>query len=77
MILSKLADPRLVTIRRIGSLTNEDHRLLAIWAARVWVHSEVPHDVLTRRRRTCDGGGPTAHRCATVRCLLRRRHSGG
>jgi len=33
MISSKVADPRLVTIRRIGSLTDEDHRLLAIWAA--------------------------------------------
>ena len=33
MILPKVRDPRLVTIRRGGSLTDEDHRLLAQWAA--------------------------------------------
>ena len=33
MILSKVRDPRLVTIRRGGSLTDADHRLLALWAA--------------------------------------------
>ena len=33
MILPKLRDPRLVTIRRGGSLTDEDHQLLAVWAA--------------------------------------------
>lgn len=33
MILSAERDPRLVTIRRGGSLTDEDHRLLALWAA--------------------------------------------
>ena len=26
-------DPRLITIRRGGTLTDEDHRLLAVWAA--------------------------------------------
>jgi hypothetical protein len=31
-ILPKQRDPRLVTIRRGGSLTDEDHRLLAEWA---------------------------------------------
>jgi hypothetical protein len=41
MILSKVAGPRLVTTRCSGSLTDEDHRLLAIWAARALVHSEV------------------------------------
>jgi hypothetical protein len=33
MILSKVPDPRLVTIRRGGSLTDADHHLLALWAA--------------------------------------------
>ncbi|MFF0143928.1 hypothetical protein ATK36_4109 [Amycolatopsis sulphurea] len=33
MILPKVRDPRMVTIRRGGSLTDEDHRLLAEWAA--------------------------------------------
>lgn len=33
MILSKDRDPRLVTIRRGGTLTDSDHRLLALWAA--------------------------------------------
>lgn len=33
MILPKVRDPRLVTIRRGGSLTDSDHHLLALWAA--------------------------------------------
>ena len=33
MILPKDRDPRFVTIRRGGSLTDSDHRLLALWAA--------------------------------------------
>lgn len=33
MILPKERDPRLVTIRRGGTLTDSDHRLLALWAA--------------------------------------------
>lgn len=33
MILAKVRDPRLVTIRRGGTLTDSDHRLLALWAA--------------------------------------------
>lgn len=33
MILSKERDPRLITVRRGGSLTDADHRLLALWAA--------------------------------------------
>ncbi len=33
MILPKVADPRLVTIRRGGTLTDSDHQLLARWAA--------------------------------------------
>ena len=33
MILPKARDPRLITIRRGGTLTDADHRLLALWAA--------------------------------------------
>jgi hypothetical protein len=33
MILSKERDPRLITIRRGGTLTDSDHHLLALWAA--------------------------------------------
>ena len=33
MILPKVRDPRMVTIRRGGSLTDADHRRLALWAA--------------------------------------------
>ena len=33
MILPAVRDPRLITIRRGGSLTDEHHHLLALWAA--------------------------------------------
>jgi hypothetical protein len=33
MILPKVRDPRLITLRRGGTLTDADHRLLALWAA--------------------------------------------
>ncbi len=33
MILPKERDPRFITIRRGGALTDADHRLLALWAA--------------------------------------------
>lgn len=33
MILPKVRDPRFVTIRRGGTLTDEHHQLLALWAA--------------------------------------------
>ncbi|HUY76508.1 MAG TPA: hypothetical protein VMV29_07030 [Ktedonobacterales bacterium] len=33
MILPKVRDPRFVTIRRGGTLTDEDHQFLALWAA--------------------------------------------
>ena len=33
MILPKIRDPRFITIRRGGTLTDSDHRLLALWAA--------------------------------------------
>lgn len=38
MILPKVRDPRFVTIRRGGTLTDADHRLLALWAAACGEH---------------------------------------
>jgi Imm-5 like putative immunity protein len=55
MILSKVRDPRLVTIRRGGTLTDSDHHLLALWAAACAEHvldlfeSEHPEDPRPRR----------------------------
>jgi hypothetical protein len=50
VILPKERDPRLITIRRGGTLTDDDHRLLALWAATCAEHvlglfeSEQPSD---------------------------------
>ena len=33
MILPQIRDPRFITMRRGGSLTDDDHHLLAVWAA--------------------------------------------
>ena len=33
MILPKVRDARFITVRRGGTLTDDDHRLLALWAA--------------------------------------------
>jgi len=33
MILPKVRDPRFITVRRGGTLSDADHRLLALWAA--------------------------------------------
>ena len=33
MILPKIRDPRFITVRRGGSLSDDDHHLLALWAA--------------------------------------------
>lgn len=33
MILPTVRDPRFITVRRGGTLTDSDHRLLALWAA--------------------------------------------
>jgi Imm-5 like putative immunity protein len=33
MILPKIRDPRFITVRRGGTLLDDDHHLLAIWAA--------------------------------------------
>lgn len=55
MILSAERDPRLVTIRRGGTLTDEDHHRLALWAATCAEHvlglfeTERPDDGRPRR----------------------------
>ncbi len=38
MILPKVRDPRFITVRRGGSLQDDDHHLLAIWAANCAQH---------------------------------------
>ncbi len=42
VILPKIRDPRFITIRRGGILTDEDHRLLALWSATCAEHV-LPH----------------------------------
>lgn len=55
MILPKERDPRFITIRRGGSLTDADHQLLARWAAECAEHvlpvfdAERPDDPRPRR----------------------------
>ena len=55
MILPKERDPRFITIRRGGTLTDADHRLLALWAAECAEHvlylfeSEQPSDLRPRQ----------------------------
>ena len=66
MILPKIRDPRLITIRCGGSLTDENHHLLAIWAAICAEHvlhyfeSECPKD--DRPRRAIDLASKWANR---------------
>jgi hypothetical protein len=38
MILPKIRDKRFITIRRGGTLLDEEHHLLAIWAAQCAQH---------------------------------------
>ena len=55
MIFSKIRDPRLITVRRGGTLQDADHRLLAVWAADCAQHvlpffeQAQPHDDRPRR----------------------------
>jgi hypothetical protein len=54
VILPKERDPRLITIRRGGTLTDSDHHLLGLWAAacaeHVLHHFEAARPSDTRRR---------------------------
>ena len=38
VILPRIRDPRFITVRRGGSLQDDDHRLLALWAAECAAH---------------------------------------
>jgi hypothetical protein len=55
VILAQIRDPRLVTIRRGGTLTDSDHHLLGLWAASCAEHvlglfeSERPDDPRPRQ----------------------------
>jgi hypothetical protein len=55
MILPKIRDPRFITIRRGGTLTDSDHHSLALWAATCAEHvlhlfeSEQPLDMRPRQ----------------------------
>lgn len=70
MILPEVRDPRFITIRRGGSLTDSDHRLLALWAAscaeRVLSLFESAHPADPRprlgSRRGRDDGVPSRRR---------------
>ena len=60
MILPKIRDPRFITVRRGGSLHDDDHCLLAIWAAdcaqHVLNHFEQVRPGDERPRRAIDLG---------------------
>jgi hypothetical protein len=60
MILPKIRDPRFITVRRGGSLEDDDHHLLAIWAAdcaeHVLHHFERERPTDDRPRRAIDLG---------------------
>jgi hypothetical protein len=58
VILPKTRDPRFVTIRRGGSLTDPDHQLLALWAASCAEHVlhlfEAAHPADSRPRQAIE-----------------------
>ena len=60
MILPKIRDPRFITVRRGGTLKDDDHRLLALWAAdcaeHVLHHFEQARPEDDRPRRALDLG---------------------
>ena len=60
MILPRIRDPRFITVRRGGTLSDDEHRLLAIWAAdcaeHVLHHFEEARPKDDRPRRAIDLG---------------------
>jgi hypothetical protein len=60
MILPKVRDPRFITVRRGGSLEDDDHHILAIWAAacaeHVLHHFEAARPDDDRPRRAIERG---------------------
>jgi hypothetical protein len=71
VILPKDRDPRLVTIRRGGTLTDADHRLLGLWAAacaeHVLHHFEAVRSSDTRPRRAIES--IRAWTCGEIRMM--------
>lgn len=65
MILPKVRDLRFITIRRGGTLTDDDHRLLARWAADCTEH------VLPLFEETMPGDPRPRHAIATIRAWAR------
>lgn len=65
MIFSQPRDPRLITIRRGGSLTDEHHHLLALWAATCAEH------VLPYFEATCPDDNRPRHAIEQVRAWVR------
>jgi Imm-5 like putative immunity protein len=65
MILGRIRDPRLVTIRRGGTLEDSDHYLLALWAADCAEH------VLPHFERACPGDARPRHAIQAARAWAR------
>lgn len=65
MILPKKRDPRFITIRRGGTLTDSDHQLLALWAATCAEHTlhlfESPQPLDPRPRQAIAQARAWAH----------------
>ncbi len=78
MILPKVRDPRFITVRRGGSLQDDDHRLLAVWAAdcsqHVLHHFEQARPGDDRPRRAIDMGRAWARGEVT---MTQARSAGG
>ena len=60
MILPRVRDPRLVTVRRGGSLSDEHHHLLALWAADCAEHVDSPLVAPAFERRAEEGADAIA-----------------
>jgi len=78
MILPKVRDPRFITVRRGGSLEDDDHHLLAMWAAdcaeHVLRHFEQARPGDDRPRRAIDLGRAWAR--GEVRMMQARSAAG-
>ena len=78
MILPKVRDPRFITVRRGGSLLDDDHHLLAVWAAdcaqHVLHHFEQAYPGDDRPRRAIDMGRAWARDEVT---MTQARSAGG
>ena len=77
MILPTKRDPRFITLRRGGTLTDADHRLLALWAADCAEHvlplfeavrpgDDRPHQAIEAARRWVRGELPMMQARATA-----------